>query len=704
MTAATAPDARSAPSVADGVGQALARLEAILQRALVRAGTPSDDPFRGLHLGPDDLGRILAHAPGAPLFAAAGPAAALPDATPEGARLTLLARGYGLEAFEVDALLIALGPELDLRYERIYAYLQDDVTRKRPTVNLVLDLLCTSTHEKLARRAHFLPGAPLRRHRLILALPDAHDSEPPLLARPLRADEQIVRFVLDEAGLDARLTSFCRLVRPPAQPAPAALDPALQRRFDALVVRAVDEAVPLVLCLHGRDERACLRAAEALAARAGASLLAADLAADMDPDAMLPIVFREARMHGAVLLLEGWETLRAAGRPAATRRFLSLLAEAQGIVVLAGERAWTPGARGPRGVMSLEVDVPAYAARRTAWVEHVAESGLSADGATIDALAGRFRLGIDQIVDAVVTARQLAAGSASRPGSAGDELFAAARMQSGHDMAALATKIVPRNGWGDLVLPDDAITQLRELCARSSLAHRVLGDWGFDRRLALGKGVTALFAGPSGTGKTMAAEVIANALGLDLYRIDLSAVVSKWIGETEKNLDRLFRAADNAILFFDEADALFGKRSEVRDAHDRYANVEISYLLQKMESHEGVAILATNLRNNLDEAFLRRLAFVVYFPFPDAGQRRRIWARIWPAETPLGDDVDLDRLATMFALTGGHVKNIALAAAFEAAARDAPVTMADVLHAARREYQKLGRDLSADELAAPGRR
>jgi SpoVK/Ycf46/Vps4 family AAA+-type ATPase len=271
-------------------------------------------------------------------------------------------------------------------------------------------------------------------------------------------------------------------------------------------------------------------------------------------------------------------------------------------------------------------------------------------------------------------------------------------------MAALAARIEARAGWDDIVLPDDALAQLHELCARASLGHRVLGDWGFDRRLALGKGVTALFAGPSGTGKTLAAEVIANALGLDLYRIDLSAVVSKWIGETEKNLDRLFRAADNAILFFDEADALFGKRSEVREAHDRYANVEISYLLQKMESHEGVTILATNLRNNLDEAFLRRLAFVVYFPFPDDGHRRRIWERIWPAQTPIAEDVDLDHLATAFKLSGGNVKNIALAAAFLAATRDAPVAMADVLHAVRREYQKIGRTLSADELAAAGPR
>jgi SpoVK/Ycf46/Vps4 family AAA+-type ATPase len=239
----------------------------------------------------------------------------------------------------------------------------------------------------------------------------------------------------------------------------------------------------------------------------------------------------------------------------------------------------------------------------------------------------------------------------------------------------------------------------------------VLDDWGFDGKLSLGKGVTALFAGPSGTGKTMAAEVIASALGLDLYKIDLSGIVSKYIGETEKNLDRIFTAAENAnaILFFDEADALFGKRSEVHDSHDRYANIEISYLLQKMEQYEGIAILATNLRQNLDDAFVRRLAFTVHFPFPDQADRRRIWAGIWPSATPVADEVDFDFLSNQFKLSGGNIKNVALSAAFLAASecearpndsegRGGQVTMAHLFHATQREYQKMGKVLSAAEL------
>jgi SpoVK/Ycf46/Vps4 family AAA+-type ATPase len=228
----------------------------------------------------------------------------------------------------------------------------------------------------------------------------------------------------------------------------------------------------------------------------------------------------------------------------------------------------------------------------------------------------------------------------------------------------------------------------------------VLDRWGFGRRLSRGKGTNALFSGPSGTGKTLAAEIVASALGVDLFRVDLAGVVSKYIGETEKNLDRIFVAAEhaNGIVMFDEADALFGKRSEVRDSHDRYANIEISYLLQKMEQYEGVAILATNLRANLDDAFVRRLAFAVHFPFPDTAGRRRIWGGVWPPEAPLAEDLDLDFLAEQFELSGGSITNVALAAAFLATERGSAIAMVDVIQATRREYQKVGKELVADEL------
>jgi SpoVK/Ycf46/Vps4 family AAA+-type ATPase len=289
-------------------------------------------------------------------------------------------------------------------------------------------------------------------------------------------------------------------------------------------------------------------------------------------------------------------------------------------------------------------------------------------------------------------------GSAGEPTL--DDLFTEARAHSGHQLATLTHKVRPGYSWRDLILPDDALSQLREICSWVATRHLVLGEWGFGKRLSLGKGVTALFAGPSGTGKTMAAEIVAGELGLDLYKIDLSGVISKYIGDTEKNLDRIFNAAENAngILFFDEADALFGKRSEVRDSHDRYANVEISYLLQKMEQYEGIAILATNLRQNMDEAFTRRIQFVVEFPFPDETYRRQIWQVLIPSEAPVEPGIDFAFLAQRFRLAGGNIKNIVLGSAFLAAVEGRPIGMHHLLRATRREFQKMGKVLPEGEL------
>jgi SpoVK/Ycf46/Vps4 family AAA+-type ATPase len=279
-------------------------------------------------------------------------------------------------------------------------------------------------------------------------------------------------------------------------------------------------------------------------------------------------------------------------------------------------------------------------------------------------------------------------------------LLAASRAQPGHGLTALARKIEPIYGWDDIILPSDPLAQLREICQRVAQRQRVMGAWGFDGKLSHGKGISALFSGPPGTGKTMAAEVIARELGLDLFKIDLAAVVSKYIGETEKNLERIFTAAAdaNAILFFDEADALFGKRSDVRDAHDRYANIEISYLLQRMEQYDGLAVLATNLRQHIDEAFTRRLQFVVEFPFPDEVDRRRIWQVSFPAAAPRDPAIDFEQLARAFRLSGANISNIVLGAAFLAAAEDAWIGMDHLLAAVRREYQKMGKVASEVDL------
>ena len=266
-------------------------------------------------------------------------------------------------------------------------------------------------------------------------------------------------------------------------------------------------------------------------------------------------------------------------------------------------------------------------------------------------------------------------------------------MHSNQKLSTLAHKVLSRYSWNDIVLPQDRTEQLREICNHVKYRDRVYSDWGFDRKLAMGRGLCVLFAGPSGTGKTMAADIIAGELGLDLYKIDLSTVVSKYIGETEKNISKIFVEAEssNAILFFDEADALFGKRSEVTDAKDRYANIEVAYLLQRMESYAGAVILATNFRRNIDDAFLRRLDFVIDFPFPEPDDRERLWRGLVPPEAPLDAGVDFALLARRFKLSGGAIRNCTLAAAFLAAEAESTIDMTHLVRAVSVEYAKLGR-------------
>jgi SpoVK/Ycf46/Vps4 family AAA+-type ATPase len=334
---------------------------------------------------------------------------------------------------------------------------------------------------------------------------------------------------------------------------------------------------------------------------------------------------------------------------------------------------------------------PDVGVRRAAWAATLSRSGLTVDPEWLDELAEQFRLTPGQVRDAVAEVRR---GAATRPDPASlADWYAACRRQASRRLGELAHKLSPPHRWDDLVLDDDHLDQLREICNQVRQRERVLGEWGLEGRIATSRGLSALFAGPPGTGKTMAAGVIANQLGLDLYRIDLSQVVSKYVGETEKNLSRIFAEAEssNAVLLFDEADALFGKRTEVSDAHDRYANIETSYLLQRMEEYQGIAILASNLRQNMDEAFLRRLRFVVEFPFPDAAQRLRIWQRHLLADAPLDHDLDLELLAERLPVSGGSIRNIVLAAAFLAAGEGRPIGMAHLLRAARREYQKVGK-------------
>jgi AAA+ superfamily predicted ATPase len=373
------------------------------------------------------------------------------------------------------------------------------------------------------------------------------------------------------------------------------------------------------------------------------------------------------------------------GAPAEDAAALAeLLDHVQALVIVTGVDT-LPLRRPQRRIDRARLDAPG---RLAAW-----RRALGGDDSTgmLGPLAEQFALDADDIV-------RIAAADPGGKGHA-ERLWDAARAASRRGFDGLAQRIEARAGWNDLVLPDDQKRTLQTLVAQVRQRSRVYGDWGFAAKSARGLGIAALFSGGSGTGKTLAAEVLANELRLDLFRIDVASVVSKYIGETEKNLARVFDAAEagGAILLFDEADALFGKRSEVRDSHDRYANIEVTYLLQRIEAYRGLSILTTNMKQAIDAAFLRRLRFVVAFPFPDAAARAEIWDRVFPPQTPRR--VDRDKLARL-SLSGGHIRNVALCAAFLAAeqGRDAIVTMAHLRRAAEAEFVKIEKPLPAAEL------
>jgi SpoVK/Ycf46/Vps4 family AAA+-type ATPase len=321
----------------------------------------------------------------------------------------------------------------------------------------------------------------------------------------------------------------------------------------------------------------------------------------------------------------------------------------------------------------------------------------------LEGLSSRFKLSRGQIVAAAASARNAAAWRGETAPSLAD-LEGACRRHSTTRLSNLARKIKPLYRWEDIVLPADPAQMLKEIVQQVRNRSLVYEKWGFDSKLSYGKGLNIIFAGPSGTGKTMSAEIIAGELQMDLYKIDLSNMVSKYIGETEKNLERIFNEAgeSNAILFFDEADSIFGKRSEVKDAHDRYANIETGYLLQKMEEYDGIVILATNLRKNLDEAFVRRMHFMIEYPFPEEEDRLKIWQRSFPRDVPMGKTVDMQFMARQFKIAGGNIKNICLASAFLAAGdveqpADAMVEMHHLIRATRREFQKMGKLCTATD-------
>ena len=698
----------------------LARIDILLDREVQRwklAGQDANDAFRGLYVSDQDAERLLQ----LPLGTSWGQSAPLPQNQEnlykqaliqaennidtvlqtaqdqnQGLPLVRLSAIFELSRFELDALLICLAPMLELRYEKLYGYLQDDVTKKRPTLNLILNLLCNPGINRMERLPYFTEQAALFKYHLIEKSYSNGEKSASPLAQSLQVDATIFSWLLGKYQTPAQLGEHATI---------SIVEQSEQLSLlsnNSLSSLSMDSQPAPVLILYGQDTTSQHATARDIAAKTQRPLLHINLT-DIDtqlspPLQSLRLCLRDSRLINAIPYISGWDTTITDG--AVSPALLTEICLHPDIVIIGGQQSWQ--ARGidrQRQMFWLKFDVPDYTQRLALWSHYTgtdSEQDLTDKG--IQALAGQFALSSGHIRDAVATARDTAVqrgGELER-----FDLFAAARSHSNPRLATLARKIDPRYGWADIILPKDQIAQLREMISTVQARPIVLDTWGVGKKLVSSRGVTALFSGPPGTGKTMAAEIIASALGLDLYKIDLSTVVSKFIGETEKNIERIFKEAEqsNAILFFDEADALFGKRSEVKDSHDRYANIEISYLLQRMEAYDGVTILATNLRANLDEAFTRRLQFSINFPFPEEEYRLRIWKTLIPDEVPTDDDIDYNYLAERFRFSGGNIRNVIVTATYLAAADGGLVSMGHFLHGTRRELQKMGRLVSEEDL------
>jgi len=591
-----------------------------------------------------------------------------PEPLPFEPAVDRLARLFGLSEFERQLVLLAAAVELDGGVATLVAELSGG--DPRPTFGLALAALPAAHWDALA------PHSPLRRRRILELAPGVT-----LASRPLRISERVLHWLTGIDALDEELEGIVR------RGGHVPLAPSQELLAEELAVTAVAAQAPALVLLDGEDTDALLGVAQSVVVSLGHLPLVLRASALPPPGPELAAV---ARLVDRETLLSQALPVFDAGEGSATAAALADELEAPVVVVVGNVPRHVAG----RVALHRTVHLPTPAEARGLWAE--ALGGLPDTdrlAEPIEEIAQHFRLGAEAIGD---IARELEA-TATAEVERGTVLRRLCRERSRVGLEGLAERIDPAARWDDLVLPPAHAELLREIVRHVRHRTQVYERWELGARTTRGLGVTALFAGESGTGKTLAAEVIAGELRLDLYRIDLAATVSKYIGETEKNLRRVFEAAEagGAVLLFDEADALFGKRGEVKDGHDRYANLEIAYLLQRMESYRGLAILTTNLRSNVDRAFLRRLRFVVQFPFPDVAQRAEIWRRTFPAATPL-EGLDPDALAGL-GISGGTIRAVALSAAF-AAAEDGAITPAHVLRAARVEYAKAERVLTDAEI------
>lgn len=594
------------------------------------------------------------------------------SALPAPSALDQITHIFRLSPFERDILLMCAGMELDSRFSQLFAAIHGDSQRAYPTFSLALTSFSNSHWSALT------PTASLRSHQLIEV-----GQGTTITLSPLRIDERILHYLVGSQYLDARLFGLVNRACKSDDLVPSQAQ--FVDEIETVLSGVLMSRAPSVIQLCGSEITAKHHLATVVCDRLKLNLWIMNphnvpsIPADLDQFCRL--WKRETLLNANVLLLDCNDL--ESTEPTYLNRLTYFIERTPTLLFISSrDRLRLP----QRAVVNFELQKPTIAEQQILWQRSLSNQMPSDQ---VQTLVSQFNLSTATIRNVCSSVKK----------SDFSTLWEACRMQARPRLDELAQRIEPQADWEDLVLPEAQTLILKEAAAHVRQRSTVYEQWGFGAKGSRGLGISALFAGASGTGKTLAAEVLARELQLDLYRVDLSSVVSKYIGETEKNLRRVFDAAEDGgvILLFDEADALFGKRSEVKDSRDRYANIEVSYLLQRMECYPGLAVLTTNLKSSLDPAFLRRIRFVVQFPFPDSTQRAEIWRRIFPSTTPT-QELDALKLAKLN-IAGGNIRNIALNAAFLAADMGEPVQMKHLLQAAKTEYAKLEKNLTESEVA-----
>jgi AAA+ superfamily predicted ATPase len=682
----------------------LAWLDKLLELEILRLRTHYElslDELRGLYISDRQVDEVLRRKSNSP--ATAGPVdvlqaepARLKTLRAGDSRLQQVGRRFDLTVLETDVLMLALAPEVSLKYETLYAYLNNDITRKHMTVDLAVRLLGASASVEQVRETMRYGGRLFSTG--LLEWIDGGSDRRALLSHGFALATPITQFLLGLPADDPRLPARVQQLSPAVlQNEAAKLAPPTCRVVETFARRHPVEP-GLVVCT-GESAAEQMWAAGGYAAYCGYGIIALPVATAVADAAAWPALCRRLTLLASlspaiVVLIEEADALPRESN--VTSQYVRAVHDltSSGVSVLLAARRQSPWTVAVGEIPFVELALPEASAadRGDAWQIALKQAGLHVDTELTQEIGHRFVLSYARIRAAAATAAHLCAVSDGGEDTVRKSLWHAARRHSSQSLAQLTTCVTKPYKWDHLVLPETTLRRVREVASAIRQRDRVFHNWGMAERTGSGNGLMVLFSGASGTGKTMTAAIVASDLELELYRIDLASIVSKYIGETEKNLDRIFEAArrSNGILLFDEADALLGKRSEVKDAHDRYANIEIAYLLQKMEDHDGVVILATNLSKNLDQAFARRMHYVVEFPRPDAGLRERLWRGIFPPETPLAADVDLRFLAEQFEISGGEIQSVALDAAFLASAGNEAIQMLHLVQAMARYQLKQG--------------